>query len=79
MDAHETLKRRPMPAYRDPEARKREIIGTVGIFMEFQPELLEDITQLTELPPIDAAGLPEGASHGSEVMNMTLSGFGGIT
>jgi hypothetical protein len=52
--------RRPMPAFRDPAIRRREIAHLVGILYKRSPTLFDNIERLTSPPPIDHRALAEG-------------------
>lgn len=58
--AESAPERRPYPAYREPEARQRAIRGFVRALLDAQPDLFEDMAQLTTPPPVNQRALDEG-------------------
>ncbi|NNN22176.1 MAG: hypothetical protein HKL80_09280 [Acidimicrobiales bacterium] len=54
------IERKPMPGYRDPIARRDEIVHLVGALMLNVPYLLDDLAALTVPPPPDERAIQAG-------------------
>ncbi len=52
--------RRPMPAYRAPEARATAIKEFVATLLRHSPELFDDVSRLTVPPPPDQRAIDSG-------------------